>query len=77
VAAVPGEALGAGLRHLIGHAIGAAAAVEAANRNPGRLDRLTLVAPFFLQPGTNFAARAKLPVLAGELVGLVNRVAVA
>lgn len=37
-------------RHLAGHSIGAATAVEAAGRNPGRVEQLTLVAPFFLQP---------------------------
>ncbi|GAB10815.1 hypothetical protein GOARA_063_00140 [Gordonia araii NBRC 100433] len=36
--------------HLIGHSIGAALAVEAADRAPGAVRRLTLVAPFFLQP---------------------------
>lgn len=37
---------------LIGHSIGAAAAVVAADRLPGRVGSLTLIAPFFLQaPG--------------------------
>lgn len=49
-----------GIRHLIGHSIGAAAAIEAASRNPGRLDRLTLVAPFFLQAPAGLLARASL-----------------
>lgn len=35
---------------LIGHSIGAAAAVLAADRFPSRVSSLTLVAPFFLQP---------------------------
>ncbi|TQM33261.1 alpha/beta fold hydrolase [Nocardia bhagyanarayanae] len=35
--------------HVVGHSIGAAAAVEAAGRNPGRVRQLTLVSPFFLQ----------------------------
>ncbi|PRI10804.1 alpha/beta fold hydrolase [Leucobacter massiliensis] len=34
---------------LIGHSLGAAAAVTAADRHPGRVASLTLVAPFFLQ----------------------------
>ncbi|MFJ9717028.1 alpha/beta fold hydrolase [Streptomyces sp. NPDC101213] len=40
---------GTGARHLVGHSIGAAAAVEAAAAHPGEVERLTLVAPFFLQ----------------------------
>ncbi|MGW6391727.1 alpha/beta fold hydrolase [Streptomyces sp. NPDC055103] len=39
-----------GARHLVGHSIGAAAAVEAAAAHPAAVDRLTLVSPFFLQP---------------------------
>ncbi|EFL23822.1 putative NAD dependent epimerase/dehydratase family protein [Streptomyces himastatinicus ATCC 53653] len=38
-----------GARHLVGHSIGAAAAVEAAAAHPGAVERLTLVAPYFLQ----------------------------
>ncbi|MFD8206808.1 alpha/beta fold hydrolase [Streptomyces sp. NPDC059695] len=38
-----------GARHLVGHSLGAAAAVEAAAAHPDRVDGLTLVAPFFLQ----------------------------
>ncbi|MEV5745176.1 alpha/beta fold hydrolase [Microbispora rosea] len=38
-----------GARHIVGHSIGAAAAVEAASARPDAVDRLTLVAPFFLQ----------------------------
>ncbi|MEU6763159.1 alpha/beta fold hydrolase [Streptomyces sp. NPDC046853] len=38
-----------GARHLVGHSIGAAAAVEAATAHPDTVDQLTLVAPFFLQ----------------------------
>ncbi|MFJ5833691.1 alpha/beta fold hydrolase [Streptomyces sp. NPDC093089] len=38
-----------GARHLVGHSIGAAAAVEAAAAHPDAVERLTLVAPFFLQ----------------------------
>ncbi|WP_369149050.1 alpha/beta fold hydrolase [Streptomyces sp. R44] len=38
-----------GARHLVGHSIGAAAAVEAASAHPDAVDRLTLVSPFFLQ----------------------------
>ncbi|MEV5575255.1 alpha/beta fold hydrolase [Spirillospora sp. NPDC052269] len=40
-------ALAPGVRHLVGHSIGAAAALEAASAHP--VDRLTLVSPFFLQ----------------------------
>lgn len=36
--------------HLIGHSIGAAAAILAASAHPERVERLTLVAPFLLQP---------------------------
>lgn len=39
-----------GRLHLIGHSIGAAAALQAATTHPDRVDRLTLVSPFFLQP---------------------------
>ncbi|NUT51891.1 MAG: alpha/beta fold hydrolase [Saccharothrix sp.] len=38
-----------GARHLVGHSIGAAAAVEAAAIHPSMVDQLTLVSPFFLQ----------------------------
>ncbi|MBO9627077.1 MAG: alpha/beta fold hydrolase [Microbacterium sp.] len=44
--------LGPGATDLIGHSLGAAAAVRAADRMPERIASLTLVAPFFLQaPG--------------------------
>ena len=43
--------LGGGPIDLIGHSIGAAAAVVAADRFPERVRSLTLVAPFFLQGG--------------------------
>ncbi|MDT0267433.1 alpha/beta fold hydrolase [Streptomyces sp. DSM 44915] len=46
-AALTGEA---GATHLVGHSLGAAAAVEAAAAHPDAVHRLTLVAPFFLQP---------------------------
>jgi nucleoside-diphosphate-sugar epimerase/pimeloyl-ACP methyl ester carboxylesterase len=49
-----------GVRHLIGHSIGAAAAVEAARRLGDRVDTLTLVAPFFLQAPPGPLARATL-----------------
>ena len=39
-----------GARHLVGHSIGAAAAVEAATAHPDAVRQLTLVAPYFLQP---------------------------
>ena len=42
--------------HLVGHSIGAAAAVAAATQNPEQVASLTLVAPFFLQRATNIAA---------------------
>ncbi|MFF3604301.1 alpha/beta fold hydrolase [Streptomyces sp. NPDC002463] len=38
-----------GARHLVGHSIGAAAAVEAATAHPHAVERLTLVSPFFFQ----------------------------
>ncbi|QFY07611.1 alpha/beta fold hydrolase [Nonomuraea phyllanthi] len=47
----------AGRAHLVGHSIGAAAAVEAALAHPGRVGRLTLVSPFFLQPRAGMATR--------------------
>jgi nucleoside-diphosphate-sugar epimerase/pimeloyl-ACP methyl ester carboxylesterase len=55
---LPG-ALGERPADLIGHSIGAAAAVVAADRFPGRVRSLTLVAPFFLQPPTGAAARLR------------------
>ncbi|MGN7977038.1 alpha/beta fold hydrolase [Microbacterium sp. 22195] len=42
---------------LIGHSIGAAAAVVAADRMPERIASLTLIAPFFLQTPTGVATR--------------------
>jgi nucleoside-diphosphate-sugar epimerase/pimeloyl-ACP methyl ester carboxylesterase len=44
---------------LIGHSIGAAAAVTAADRMPGRVRALALVAPFFLQPRGTAASRLR------------------
>ncbi|MFF0478755.1 alpha/beta fold hydrolase [Streptomyces sp. NPDC004284] len=38
-----------GARHLVGHSLGAAAALEAAAAHPHAVERLTLVSPFFLQ----------------------------
>ncbi|MGN9846322.1 alpha/beta fold hydrolase [Nonomuraea sp. H19] len=46
-----------GARHLVGHSIGAAAAVEAAAAHPGAVDQLTLVSPFFLQARPALATR--------------------
>lgn len=43
--------------HLVGHSVGAAAAVEFASAHPGQVDRLTLVAPAFLQPASGLRAR--------------------
>lgn len=45
--------------HLIGHSIGAAAAVLAADRLPGRVASLTMIAPFFLQAPAGAAARLR------------------
>lgn len=44
---------------LIGHSIGAAAAVVAADRFPERIGTLTLIAPFFLQDRVGPAARIR------------------
>lgn len=44
---------------LIGHSIGAAAAVLAADKHPQRVGSLTLVAPFFLQAPAGPIARAR------------------
>ncbi|MDP4502293.1 alpha/beta fold hydrolase [Nonomuraea turcica] len=46
-----------GPAHLIGHSLGAAAAVEAGLARPDRVEQLTLVSPFFLQAGAPFATR--------------------
>ncbi|MGP3962190.1 alpha/beta fold hydrolase [Nonomuraea sp. 3N208] len=43
--------------HLVGHSIGAAAAVEAGLAHPDRVERLTLVSPYFLQARAGLAAR--------------------
>lgn len=51
--------LGDGPTDLIGHSIGAAAAVLAADRHPARVRSLTLVAPFFLQPSSGVATRLR------------------
>ncbi|MGV7122969.1 alpha/beta fold hydrolase [Sphingopyxis sp. 550A] len=52
--------------HLIGHSIGAAAALEAAARRPDRVTRLTLVSPFFLQPPGGLSTRI-IPLIAAYL----------
>ncbi|MEV7569194.1 alpha/beta fold hydrolase [Streptomyces tanashiensis] len=49
-----------GARHLVGHSIGAAAAVEAATAHPHAVDRLTLVSPFFLQAPPPRTAKSPL-----------------
>ncbi|MER6947526.1 alpha/beta fold hydrolase [Nonomuraea sp. NPDC000554] len=46
-----------GVRHLVGHSVGAAAALEAATTRPDLVDRLTLVSPFFLQARAGLASR--------------------
>ncbi|MEV4013785.1 alpha/beta fold hydrolase [Nonomuraea angiospora] len=46
-----------GARHLVGHSVGAAAALEAALARPDLVDRLTFVSPFFLQARAGLAAR--------------------
>lgn len=61
--------------HLVGHSIGAAAAVEAAARNPDAVKRLTLVAPFFLQSPPGISAR--LPWLTGAYLARVGADALA
>ncbi|MFX0579776.1 alpha/beta fold hydrolase [Nocardia nepalensis] len=43
--------------HLVGHSIGAAAVVEAAAAHPDKIGSITLIAPFFLQPGAGVSAR--------------------
>ncbi|WP_278312396.1 alpha/beta fold hydrolase [Lolliginicoccus levis] len=50
-----------GARHLVGHSLGAAVAVEAAHRNPAAIGQLTLVAPFFLQSRPR--AMSRIPML--------------
>ncbi|MDI2033969.1 alpha/beta fold hydrolase [Paenarthrobacter nitroguajacolicus] len=44
---------------LIGHSIGAAAAVVAADRIPAQVNSLTLIAPFFLQAPAGISARLR------------------
>lgn len=51
--------LGDGAVDLIGHSIGAAAAVVAADRMPARVRSLTLIAPFFLQAPPGASARLR------------------
>lgn len=52
--------------HLIGHSIGAAAALEAAIQHPDRVACLTLVSPFFLQPPGGLSTRI-VPLVAAYL----------
>lgn len=47
---------------LVGHSLGAAAAVMIADRHPDQVRSLTLVAPFFLQPAPRRAATQRLAV---------------
>lgn len=65
-----------GARHLVGHSIGAAAALEAAAARPDLVDQLTLVSPFFLQPRAGFAAR-RLPLLTRRYLSRVRPSALA
>lgn len=51
--------LGGEPAHPIGHSIGAAAAVVAADRFPAQVESLTLIAPFFLQAPTGATARLR------------------
>ena len=51
---------------IIGHSIGAAAAVVAADRFPERVESLTLIAPFFLQPPAGAGTRLR-PLVRGVL----------
>lgn len=71
---------GSGARHLVGHSLGAAAAVEAAAAHPEAVERLTLVSPFFLQarparlarwapPARLYLRRASSGALAARLTG--------
>ncbi|MEU0569007.1 SDR family oxidoreductase [Nonomuraea sp. NPDC005983] len=46
-----------GVRHLVGHSVGAAAALEAATARPDLVGQLTLVSPFFLQARAGLASR--------------------
>lgn len=68
---------GTGARHLVGHSIGAAAAVEAAAAHPGAVERLTLVSPFFLQerpaPAARWAPLARLYLRRVTLEALAER----
>jgi pimeloyl-ACP methyl ester carboxylesterase len=50
----------ASVRQLVGHSIGAAAALDFAARHPGRIDQLTLVAPFFLQEASGVGTPAAI-----------------
>lgn len=60
------EMLGDEPVELIGHSIGAAAAVIAADRFPERVESLTLIAPFFLQPASGIGSW-QLPLVRGVL----------
>ncbi|TDC80808.1 alpha/beta fold hydrolase [Actinomadura sp. 7K507] len=46
-----------GARHLVGHSVGAAVAVEAAAAHPRAVEQLTLVSPFFLQAPPAYVAK--------------------
>ncbi|UTX51915.1 alpha/beta fold hydrolase [Leucobacter aridicollis] len=55
--------------HLVGHSLGAAAAVTAADRFPGRVSALTLVSPFFLQ-SRSVTRHLPRPLIAAYMRGL-------
>ncbi|MET9247426.1 alpha/beta fold hydrolase [Nonomuraea sp. NPDC003709] len=64
-----------GARHLVGHSVGAAAALEAALARPDLVDRLTFVSPFFLQARAGLAARSAF--LSSRYLGRVRPEALA
>lgn len=70
------DVLGHAPTHLVGHSIGAAAAVIAATQYPAQVASLTLVAPFFLQRTTSIPAwqrpliRAALKLMSAEQLSL-------
>lgn len=69
------DALATSYAHLVGHSIGAAVAVEVADRQPDAVKRLTLVAPFFLQAPPDLGAR--LPWLTAAYLSRASPAALA